>query len=69
MVDLIAAGLGGGILPRWFVQPYLSSKSLCTCSLTPSGKRLTWRASWLSSSRQPPYLKEFIKLMSAHAVL
>lgn len=69
MVDLIASGLGVGILPQWFALPYLASRALCTCPVTASGKRLTWRASWLKSGQQPPYLKEFIKLMSAHAVV
>lgn len=69
MVDLIAAGLGLGILPRWFAAPYLKTKALVACPLTASGKRLAWKAGWLKSKQQPPYLKEFIKIISAHAII
>ena len=69
MVDLIAAGLGMGILPRWFAAPYLKSKPLAACRLTPKGKRLVWKASWLRSKQVPVFLQEFIRIMSAHAMI
>lgn len=69
MVDCIRAGLGIGVLPKWFAAPYMQSKNLISKPLTARGKRLVWKAAWLKSAVIPSYQKEFIRLMTAHAMV
>ncbi len=68
MVDLIAAGLGIGILPRWFAAPYVKQKKLVTCPLTASGTTLQWKASWLKGKQVPGFLRAFVRLVSDRAI-
>ncbi len=68
MVDLIAAGLGLGILPKWFIAPYMESKKLAACPLQAKGTRLFWKASRLAGKQVPGFQKEFIKIMAAQAL-
>lgn len=68
MVDLIAAGLGIGILPRWFATPYLRQKKLVACPLTAKGTTLYWKASRLKGNQAPGYVREFIRLVSAQGI-
>lgn len=69
MVDLIEAGLGVGILPQWYVATYKRRKRLATVPLTARGTTLHWKASFLKTRQAPAYQREFIRLISAEAVL
>ena len=69
MVDLIAADLGIGILPKWFANYYLVKKKLVTCPLTAKGTVLNWRASFLKGRQVPGYLKSFVRIISDQAIV
>ena len=68
LVDLIAADLGIGILPKWFADFHLAKKKLVTCPLTAKGTVLNWRASFLKGRQLPGYLKTFVRIISDKAI-
>lgn len=68
MVDLISADLGIGILPQWFVKPFMDRKQLSVCELTKKGKILHWSAACLKSRQVPNYQTEFVKIVRSEAI-
>lgn len=69
MVELIAAGLGIGMLPGWFVTPHTKTKDIVTCPLTANGMRLEWKATYLKGNPVPPYQKEFLRIINTQEFL
>jgi LysR family transcriptional regulator, regulator for metE and metH len=64
IIDLVSAGFGVALFPRWSVQKYLDSGQVCASSLGPSGVRLEWRVAFLKSKRFTVYQQEFLQLVS-----
>lgn len=65
VVELVAAGLGIALLPRWFIAPYAETPAITTCSLTRRKTRLQWKASFLKHARPPAFFQAFISLMAS----
>ena len=61
VVDLVEAGLGIAILPKWFILPHTGTKQIHTCHLTSKKTRLQWKAGFLKENTIPAFQKEFIK--------
>ncbi|MCP4671899.1 MAG: LysR family transcriptional regulator [Desulfobacula sp.] len=68
VVDLVEAGLGITILPKWFIMPYTVTKQIHTCHLTSKKTRLQWKASFLKENTIPAFQKEFIKIITSYPI-
>ena len=68
VVDLVEAGLGVAILPKWFIAPYTGIKKITTCHLTSKKIRLQWKASFLKEKVAPAYQKEFINAIASYPI-
>ncbi len=68
VVELVEAGLGIAILPKWFIAPYTGLKQIRTCSLTSKKTRLQWKASFLKERTILPYQEEFIKIIKSYPI-
>lgn len=69
VVDLVEAGLGVAILPRWFITPYTPTKHIHLCSLTSKKAFLEWKASYLNGKDIPHYQEEFIKIITTRSIV
>ncbi len=68
VVDLVEAGLGIAILPKWFIIPHTGTKQIHTCHLTSKKTRLQWKASFLKENIIPAFQKEFIKIITSYPI-
>ena len=68
VVELVEAGLGIAILPKWFIASYTGMKKITPCHLTSKKTRLQWKASFLKEKAAPAYQKEFIKAIASYPV-
>jgi LysR family transcriptional regulator for metE and metH len=64
IIEMVRAGLGIGVMARWAVAPYLANGSLRGVRLTTRGLFRQWWVATLRSKITPPYLNDFIKLLS-----
>jgi LysR family transcriptional regulator for metE and metH len=67
LIELVKAGLGVSIVPRWFADPHLKTGALKACSLTAGGMRLEWVAAYLSQTQLPQFHKDLLKLIVERA--
>lgn len=68
VVELVEAGLGIAILPKWFIEPYVGLKQITTCHLTSKKTRLQWKAIFLKKKGLPSYQEEFIKIITSYPI-
>ncbi len=68
VVDLVEAGLGIAILPKWFIYPYTKKKQIKTCHLTSKKTLLTWKANFINE-KSTAYQKEFIKIITSYPII
>lgn len=68
VVELIGAGLGVGVLPRWYVLPYMAPNKLYGCPLTSRGTTVEWKAVYLKTEKLPDFQQEFIQLIQRQAI-
>jgi LysR family transcriptional regulator for metE and metH len=66
IIELAAAGTGIGFLARWAVAPYADSGKVALRSLSSRGFRRVWHAATLRNQPTPPYVTEFLDVLSAH---
>jgi LysR family transcriptional regulator for metE and metH len=64
IVEMVRAGLGVSLLARWAIAPQLEAGSLRAVRVTRRGLRRHWQATTLRATQRPPYLEEFIRLLS-----
>jgi LysR family transcriptional regulator for metE and metH len=64
-LDLVRAGAGVSVLPRWLVLPHLVAGDLVAVKLTEHGVWRRWRAVFRRSRETPPYLLAFARLLVA----
>jgi len=62
-LDLVRAGAGVSVLPRWLVLPQLAAGDLAAVPLTERGVWRRWRAVFRRSREAPPYLRAFARLL------
>lgn len=63
IIELVAAGIGVGIFPRWALTSAFKNHSLIALPITKSGLPLTWSAVFLKNANMPVYQKEFVNMM------
>jgi len=64
ILEMVVAGLGISIFPRWAVTEALHSWKLVAKPISPKGFPLTWHAVSLAHSNIPIYQQEFIRNIS-----
>ena len=64
IVELAGAGTGIGFLARWAVAPAVEAGKVAICPLGGHGFRRQWYAVTLRNQPTPPFLTEFLNLLS-----
>ncbi|MBE0586050.1 MAG: LysR family transcriptional regulator [Desulfofustis sp.] len=64
IVEMVIAGFGISVFPRWAVIEALNTWPLAARPITPKGLPLTWHAVYLTHSYTSIYQQEFIKSIS-----
>jgi LysR family transcriptional regulator for metE and metH len=64
IIELAAAGTGIGFMARWAVAPAVESGKVASRPLGDRGFRRQWHAVTLRKQPTPPFLAEFLKLLS-----
>jgi LysR family transcriptional regulator for metE and metH len=67
ILELVRAGMGVSILPRWVVQPYLESHRLRGVRLGSHGFLRAWTGVVPRALAKTGYVNEFLRLVAAHA--
>jgi LysR family transcriptional regulator for metE and metH len=65
IVELVKAGLGVSVAPRWTVAEEVSAGAVAAVALTSRGIFRHWHAATLAAAPAPPYLREFVELLAA----
>jgi LysR family transcriptional regulator for metE and metH len=68
VMELVKAGIGISMAPKWAVSSQLSSGQLHAASFTAKGIWLKWRVAYLQNGRMPAYKQKFIHLMTAQGL-
>jgi LysR family transcriptional regulator for metE and metH len=66
IVEMVKAGLGLSVLPRWAVVPQVESGELLARPLTRAGRYRQWSAAYRAKPSAPPYLLAFVDLLARH---
>jgi LysR family transcriptional regulator for metE and metH len=66
IVELVAAGLGISVLPRWSVAPQIERGTLVARPLTRAGRFRAWSAAYRSRPAPPPHLLGFVEVLARH---
>ena len=64
IIEMVAAGFGISIFPRWALTEAVKTWKIVARPITPKGFPLTWHATHLTHSNIPIYQQEFIKSIS-----
>jgi len=64
ILEMVKAGLGISMMARWAVKEQVESGQLVARSLTSKGLHRQWSAALLKNVYAPPYVNEFIELLS-----
>jgi LysR family transcriptional regulator for metE and metH len=68
IIEMVKAGLGISVMPRWSVQPQIRSGAVCALPLTREGFYREWSAVMIASKAPPRYLLEFTDLLASCSV-
>lgn len=63
IIEMVAAGLGVSVFPRWAVGGRLKADGITMRPITRSGFPLTWHAAFLKNGQMPIFQKEFINII------
>jgi LysR family transcriptional regulator for metE and metH len=64
ILEMVIAGFGISIFPRWAVAEAIKTWQIVARPITPKGFPLTWHAVYLTHSNIPIYQQEFIRNIS-----
>lgn len=64
IIEMVSAGLGIAVFPRWAVAEALKTWPVVARPITPRGFPLTWHAVYLRRNNIPVYQQEFIRSIS-----
>ncbi|MGH9766652.1 MAG: LysR family transcriptional regulator [Blastocatellia bacterium] len=68
ILEMVKAGLGVGMMARWAVKEQVEAGQLVARPLTSKGLSRQWSAALLKNGYTPPYVNEFIELLSRPAM-
>jgi LysR family transcriptional regulator for metE and metH len=63
IIELVRAGLGVSVMPKWAIQPALARGDVRAIRITPAGVHRQWSAVTRRDVDEPRYLLEFLKLL------
>ncbi|THB76965.1 MAG: LysR family transcriptional regulator [Desulfobacteraceae bacterium] len=63
MIEMVAAGFGMAMAPKWAILPKVGEGRVHIASVTRKGLHLTWQAMFLENDPIPVFMKEFIHLV------
>jgi LysR family transcriptional regulator for metE and metH len=66
IVEMVRAGLGASVLPRWSIGHALATGEVSAVRITRGGVFRPWYAVTLSGMTPTPFTEEFIRLLSEH---
>jgi LysR family transcriptional regulator for metE and metH len=64
--EMVKADMGFAVQPHWIAYRYLQSRELVAVKIDRKGLKRTWYAAVLKNKIHPPYLQEFLKMISRH---
>src|SRR5262245_8872426 len=68
MIEMAKAGVGVGVLPRWSAHAAIAARAVVPLSITRKGVHRQWTAATLKSQPEPPYLTDFLDLVTDRAL-
>jgi len=68
ILEMVKAGLGVSMMARWAVKEQVEAGQLVARPLTSKGLHRQWSAALLKNTYAPPYMNEFIELVSRPAM-
>jgi LysR family transcriptional regulator, regulator for metE and metH len=63
IIEMVKAGLGTSVLPRWSIATALASKGVKAIRITKGGVFRKWYAATLGDTAATPIMEEFIRLL------
>jgi len=63
IIEMVRAGLGVSVMPKWAIQPALTRGDVRAIRITAAGVHRQWSAVTLRDAHEPPYLRDFLKLL------
>lgn len=63
MVELVRAGMGVAVVPRWSVWPHIDSGAVAASPVTRRGLVRQWYAATLRGDSTPAYLEDFTEML------
>jgi LysR family transcriptional regulator, regulator for metE and metH len=67
-VEMVKAGLGIAVLPRWVVAPQVHAGELSEVPVTPKGLFRDWHAVMLKGVVQPRFVTAFVELLARYPI-
>ena len=67
IIEMVKAGMGATVLPKWSVAPALASGDIVAVRITKAGVFRKWYAVTLSDITPTPFMEEFIRLLIKQA--
>lgn len=67
IIEMVKAGLGASVLPKWSIATALASKGVKAIRITKAGVFRKWYAVTLGDTADTPIMEEFIRLLSKQA--
>ena len=67
IIEMVKAGMGATVLPKWSIASALASSGLKAIRITRDGVFRKWYAVTLSDAAPTPFVEEFIRLLIAQA--
>jgi LysR family transcriptional regulator for metE and metH len=67
IIEMVKAGLGASVLPKWSIATALASKGVKAIRITKSGVFRKWYAATLGDTAPTPIMEEFIRLLIKQA--
>lgn len=66
IIEMVKAGLGASVLPRWSIVNALASRDVKAIRITKGGVFRKWFAVTLSDAAPAPFIEEFVRLLIKH---
>jgi LysR family transcriptional regulator, regulator for metE and metH len=68
IIEMVRAGMGVSVLPRWSIEPAIRDGLIKALRITEAGVFRQWTAVQLAARQEPPYIASFLDLLSTRAI-
>jgi LysR family transcriptional regulator for metE and metH len=68
IIEMVRAGMGVSVLPRWSVEPAIRDGIIRALRITRHGVYRQWTAVQLAAREEPPYVRSFLDLLATRAI-